>query len=161
MGLLDSGAKSGEQGDITDIPCSSCFYNLFENSIGITSVSDSFLPARTLADHCYASMFHSCTKLEKAPELPATTLTDSCYRAMFAFCTSLSTAPELPATTLAESCYTYMFQECTSLTTAPDLPAITLTNSSYCYQYIFINCSSLNSIKISYIGNYDSNYFED
>jgi hypothetical protein len=29
MGLLDNGAMPGEQGNITDITCDYCFYDLF------------------------------------------------------------------------------------------------------------------------------------
>ena len=76
--------------------------------------------------------------------LPATTLADSCYTTMFWQCTNLITAPELPATTLASNCYADMFNGCTSLTTAPILPATILAN--YCYWYMFSGCTSLNSI---------------
>lgn len=47
--------------------------------------------------------------------LPATTLTNSCYNSMFCHCSSLTTAPELPATTLADNCYWNMFMGCSSL----------------------------------------------
>ena len=183
MGLLDNGAMPGEQGNITDIPCDYCFYDLFWNSTGITSVSGNFLPATTLTDYCYRNMFYQCSSLTTAPKLPATTLADSCYAYMFQGCTSLTTAPKLPATTLADSCYEFMFLNCTSLksasklpatsltqrcynamfykcsslTTAPELPATTLAGS--CYVYMFYGCRSLSSIKIGYEGNYDVNYF--
>ena len=131
MALLDNAAKSGEEGDITDIPCNYCFYDLFRDSTGITSVSENFLPATTLAYGCYDGMFYQCTSLTNAPELPATTLTTNCYRNMFSGCSSLTTAPELPATALAD----------------------------YCYRFMFYECSSLNSIKISYIDDYNDTYF--
>ena len=99
------------------------------------------LPATTLTDYCYDSMFMGCTSLTTAPELPATTLTGGCYQQMFLGCTSLTTAPELPATTLTDYCYAYMFQDCTSLTTAPELPSTTLAD--YCYEYMFLGCTSL------------------
>ena len=51
---------------------------------------------------------------------------------------------------LAFECYAYMFQNCTSLTTAPDLPATTL--SAYCYDNMFVGCSKLASVRISYNG---------
>jgi hypothetical protein len=61
-------------------------------------------------------MFNGCTSLTTAPSvLPATTLTESCYYSMFESCTGLTTAPELPATTLAKNCYAYMFNGCTRL----------------------------------------------
>ena len=89
-------------------------------------------------------MFYNCSSLTTAPELPATTLADNCYWSMFEGCTSLTTAPELPATTLADGCYWSMFEGCTSLTTAPELPATTLAES--CYEYMFYNCSKLKNI---------------
>ena len=47
--------------------------------------------------------------------LPATTLTEGCYYSMFYGCSSLTSAPALPATTLPLWCYAFMFQGCTSL----------------------------------------------
>ena len=47
--------------------------------------------------------------------LPAMTLADSCYNSMFSYCTSLTQAPALPATTLANRCYYDMFNGCTFL----------------------------------------------
>jgi hypothetical protein len=159
MGLLDNEAMLGEQGDITDIPSAYCFYDLFRNSNGITSVSDDFLPATTLTNYCYAYMFQGCTSLTTAPELPATTLTEGCYAYMFQGCTSLKSVPKLPATTLADYCYIYIFSGCKSLTTAPELPATTLAD--YCYTYMFFNCTVLNSIKIGYTGNYSGVHFNN
>ena len=116
-----------------------CYASMFNGCTSLTSAP--VLPATTLAYICYASMFDGCTSLTTAPELPATTLTDSCYYQMFNGCTSLTSAPELPATTLAQSCYYDMFGGCTSLTTAPVLPATTLAYS--CYANMFDGCSSL------------------
>ena len=118
------------------------FYELFESSL-VVDASNLILPATTLAESCYDSMFSRCASLTAAPELPATTLADYCYYYMFLNCTSLTTAPELPATTLARGCYADMFAGCTSLTTAPKLPATTLTNN--CYYYMFSRCESLTS----------------
>ena len=50
-----------------------------------------------------------------------------------------------------------MFGGCISLTTAPRLPATTLTES--CYAWMFSNCTSLATIKISYTGEYNDEYF--
>ena len=63
MALLDNGATSGEQGDITDIPCNYCFYDLFRGSTGITSVSENFLPATSLVSGCYGQIFDGCSSL--------------------------------------------------------------------------------------------------
>ena len=117
------------------------FYKLFSGCTTIIQVSETFLPATTLAEYCYSLMFYLCSSLTTAPELPATTLASSCYSSMFSGCSSLTTAPELPATILATWCYQSMFYGCSGLTTAPELPATTL--SEYCYNGMFNGCSSL------------------
>ncbi len=121
------------------------FKYLFNGCTRMTSAENLSLPATTLAEHCYYSMFQGCTSLTTAPSLPATTLANYCYSNMFQGCTSLTTAPStLPATTLARYCYNNMFRGCTSLTTAPSLPATTLVDM--CYYLMFYRCTSLNSI---------------
>ena len=144
------------------------FYKLFYNCTNINEVSDTFLPATTLASYCYYQMFQTCNRLTKVPNLPATTLSDYCYEYMFDGCTSLINPMEtLPATTATTYCYgymfkgcsnlksmpiisattmagyscAYMFQNCTSLQTLTILPATTATNR--CYQYMFQNCTSI------------------
>ena len=122
-------------------------YNLFLNSISLTSAENLSLPATTLATYCYQSMFDGCTLLTTAPELSATTLAANCYNKMFRNCTSLTTAPELPATTLAGSCYASMFKGCTSLTTAPSVLPATILNGS-CYSSMFNGCVSLTTAPV-------------
>lgn len=78
--------------------------------------------------------------------MPATTLYEQCYHSMFAWCSYMTAAPALPATTLASYCYTNMFRNCTSLTAAPVLAAETVP--FYGYQGMFYECSSLNYIKM-------------
>ena len=117
------------------------FENLFNGCANLVSAKNLILPATTLANSCYGSMFQYCTSLITAPELPATTLTMGCYQNMFYSCSSLANAPKLPATTLAIGCYIGMFQYCESLTTAPALPATTLAN--YCYTDMLAGCTSL------------------
>ena len=127
---------------MTEMPENTKFYKLFWYNKTLLDASNLILPATTLAEYCYDSMFYGCSSLTSAPELPATTLADSCYRDMFYKCTSLTTAPtKLPATKLARYCYHYMFYKCTSLTTAPELPATTLAD--YCYVNMFDDCTSL------------------
>ena len=128
----------------TTLTSGDTFNSLFSQCTGLTSAENLILPATTLTNYCYKSMFYGCTSLTVAPKLPATTLADYCYWQMFQGCTSLTTAPELPATALTQSCYWQMFNGCTSLTTAPELPAETLTQR--CYQGMFQDCTSLNSI---------------
>ena len=74
------------------------------------------LPATTLADSCYKSMFSGCSNLTQAPTLPATTVVSLCYSFMFSNCSNLTQAPELPATALATNCYYSMFNSCTKVT---------------------------------------------
>ena len=116
-----------------------CYRSMFLGCTNLTTAPA--LPAKILPGYCYYLMFGNCTNLTNAPELPATTLAENCYHSMFQECTSLTTAPELPATTLATSCYSQMFYLCTGLITAPELPATTL--ASFCYQYMFLGCTSL------------------
>ena len=135
------GDNTTDNFSLSDKTYSYVFNNLFQNCTNIVNVDSNFLPATTLARHCYDAMFNGCTSLATAPELPATTLADECYYNMFQNCTSLTTAPELPATTLASRCYYNMFKGCSSLTTAPELPATTLAYE--CYYNMFQNCTSL------------------
>lgn len=81
------------------------FVSLFNSCYTIISVTNLSLPATTLANYCYSSMFEYCNNLTTTPELHATTLAPYCYRLMFRGCEILTTAPKLEATTLAESCY--------------------------------------------------------
>ena len=117
------------------------FYRLFRNNIKVISAEKLSLPATTLVNDCYNSMFDGCTSLTTAPKLPATTLANYCYYSMFYGCTNLTTVPELLATTLASNCYAYMFKGCTNLTKAPELPATILAER--CYRFMFQNCTSL------------------
>lgn len=66
------------------------FSYLFSNCSGLTDVSNIVLPATTLANSCYASMFYGSTSFTTAPELPATTLVNNCYEDMFRNCNSLN-----------------------------------------------------------------------
>ena len=119
-----------------------CYYSMF---IGCTSLTTApTLPAENLAKYCYSDMFGGCTSLTTTPMLPAQNLAIGCYIRMFQGCENLTTAPVLPAENLAIGCYLQMFQGCKNLTTAPALPATTLTVD--CYASMFQNCTSLNSV---------------
>lgn len=98
------------------------------------------LPATTLADNCYFSMFEGCSGLTKAPTLPATTMKPGCYMQMFSEA-GIAVAPALPSTTLAQSCYEMMFYECPNLTMPPGLPATKL--ETLCYAAMFALCPNL------------------
>ena len=184
-GIFENNTKLTSASDITFSPSvdgslsSYCYLYLFKNCSNLSTVPKSIpakkqgqdscngmfsytaittapaLPATTLSNGCYYSLFEGCSKLVNAPALPATEMTPNCYRNLFYGCTSLVNAPELPATTLAEGCYRSLFNGCTSLTTAPDLLAPTLV--SYCYAYLFNACTSLNSVKCTATSGVGSN----
>ncbi len=123
----------------TDVP-KWAFWQLFYNNENLKDAANLKLPATTLTESCYASMFEGCTALTSAPELPATTMAEYCYSGMFSG-TALTEAPALNAATMAESCYSGMFSGCESLTSAPELPATTMAES--CYSGMFSGCTSL------------------
>lgn len=130
----------------TEITQNYSFAYLFYNNSHIKNhpSKNIVLPATTLANYCYRSMFLGYTSLTQAPVLPAKALAEGCYEGMFYSCTSLTQAPALPATTLADYCYRSMFSSCTKLKQAPALPATTL--AEYCYVDMFIGCTSLNKV---------------
>jgi len=68
-------------------------------------------------EHAFECLFQLNTNLTDASGLllPATTLTNSCYKTMFYGCENLTAAPVLPAETLAQACYAEMFQNCYKL----------------------------------------------
>ena len=111
MSLLDMNE------DMTVIPCSYCFYQLFYQCNLLTSAPE--LPATVLKMGCYHAMFYGCTGLKASPYLPATSLADDCYYEMFYQCSSLVSTSALNATTLASHCYHGMFEFCTSLNSPP------------------------------------------
>ena len=49
------------------------------------------LPATSLKESCYESLFQNCTLINSSPELPATTGVTNCYKNMFNGCTNLNT----------------------------------------------------------------------
>lgn len=119
-----------------------CYSSMFQGCTSLVT-PPSILPATALAYECYSSMFSECESLTTAPELPAITLAEWCYAWMFFACFSLAKAPALPATILAEGCYSNMFYYCDGLSTAPALPATTL--AEWCYEAMFRDCDGLST----------------
>lgn len=121
------------------------FYYLFKDNTYLKNHPNAAytleLPATTLKEYCYRSMFSGCKALVTPPALPATKLENSCYSSMFRSCFSMVTPPALPATELKDNCYDDMFENCTSLETTPRLPATELKNG--CYYSMFEDCTSL------------------
>lgn len=74
----------------TVIGAQSKFEKLFRNCTGLTDASNLILPATTLQNKCYMSMFSGCISLITAPELPASNLSAWAYNGMFNGCTNLS-----------------------------------------------------------------------
>ena len=129
---------------LTTLQDSYTFYSLFRGCTGLTSAENLVLPAITLVNNCYDSMFMDCSSLISAPVLPATNLANACYGNMFRSCKKLATAPELPATKLANDCYSGMFRSCQSLKIAPVLPASETLHG--CYWFMFSACYSLTTV---------------
>lgn len=122
-----------------------CYHSMFGGCEFLTTPPYS-LPATSLANHCYDGMFSGCSSMVTAPVLPATTMAEYCYFGMFSGCSSVVTAPVLPATTMEEYCYRGMFYACTSLVIPPELPALTLAEG--CYNTMFYQCESLVTLPI-------------
>lgn len=119
--------------------------------------ADDYTERVVVTNYCFHRLFYNNSSIYDAEKLiiPATTLANYCYDSMFRGCSSLTTAPALPATALSPYCYYYMFEECSSLTTAPELPATTLAN--YCYDQMFSSCSNLSSI-VTYATSWNTRY---
>ena len=116
-----------------------CYYSLFEGCSKL--VNAPALPATEMKPNCYRSLFYGCKSLVNPPKLPATKMAMGCYQQLFRNCSKLVNAPALPATVLAQNCYQGIFHDCTSLVTAPKLPATTLAIN--CYQNAFLDCINL------------------
>ena len=116
-----------------------CYYSLFEGCSKLVNAPQ--LPATEMKPNCYRSLFYGCTSLVNVPKLPATKMAMGCYQQLFRNCSKLVNAPELPATVLEQNCYQGIFHDCTSLVTAPALPATTLATN--CYQNAFLDCINL------------------
>ena len=174
--IFENNTKLTSASDITFLPSvdgslsTYCYLYLFKNCTNLTTVPKSIpakkqgqdacngmfaytaittapaLPATTLGNSCYYSLFEGCSKLVNAPALPATVLAQNCYQGIFHDCTSLVTAPKLPATTLAINCYQNAFLDCINLVNPPELPAKVLVEG--CYRSTFQGCSKLNNIKV-------------
>lgn len=119
-----------------------CYYSMFLNCTSLTTAST--LPSLTLPRYCYGLMFWGCSSLIHQPTILANTIGQRSCRNMFINCTSLTTAYTIPATTVGSEWYSNMFKWCTSLINPPSLPATTLSGA--CYYSMFENCTSLNKI---------------
>lgn len=85
--ISDTGYKN-----TTELEGDDTFRELFKDNENILNCPEKalLLPATTLSQSCYKSMFYGCSKLERAPVLPASTLVANCYESMFTDCDKLS-----------------------------------------------------------------------
>lgn len=108
-------------------------YGSFGDATYLTSAEKLILPATTVTNFCYSSLFEGCTSLTTAPSiLPATVLGTGSYQAMFKECSKLTTSPILAASTLSTQCCFWMFKGCTLLNYITCLATdISATNCTY------------------------------
>lgn len=100
------------------------------------------LPAKSIGELAYNSMFYQCSDLSGASDLPAKTIRTNSYGSMYRDCTSLVKPPKILANELVgEKQMTRMFENCTALSSSPELFSTTLANS--CYYRMFYNCTNL------------------
>ena len=114
----------------------------------VMSLVDKTCSRLSVDEYEFCHMFRQCSSLVAAPDLPATSLKQSSYRSMFISCSSLLFGPsELPATTIEEDVYRYMFGHCYQLQIAPLICSNYAVSRSY--YSMFNNCHSLSSIKFA------------
>lgn len=91
MSLLYGDDFTGAEREFPDTS-THVFSSLFYGGYGseVVDASKLILPAITLNDYCYSSMFRGCTNLIQAPVLPDAILAQKCYPTMFSGCSSLS-----------------------------------------------------------------------
>jgi len=76
--------------NLSDTVPASGFLGTFASAVALKSVSNNFLPATTIGEYGYKSMFDGCISLTSAPSLPATTLEVYCYYGMFSGCSKIN-----------------------------------------------------------------------
>ena len=141
MSLLDSTCQA------TETRGSYCFTGLFMSCASL--ISPPLLPATTLTQNCYVSMFRECPNLRTAVRsLPATKTTTGCYNRMYQDCPSLLTASDMAATSSASNCFRYMYRNCAALAKGP---AIRLRpQSERACQEMFYGCSALREVTVEF-----------
>lgn len=127
------------------------FNSFFENNNYIVSASGLKLPTLVMRPYSYFGMFYKCSYLIDAPELPATSLSEGCYQSMFNGCERMTKHPsELPALKVTNNCYNKMFYGCKAITTAPVMWCEDRANTGVNNYFVnmYYNCSSLRRIQI-------------
>lgn len=162
--LTDSTGYTGVTAYTTGYTFAKMFYGT-----KIVDASNLVLPATTLTNSCYDTMFENCYLLNAVPALPASTVATQSYRHMFTNCSGLTSvpknllaaattlpdkaassmfrntriteAPDLPATSVGSDCYGAMFRDNPALVVGPVICATTI--GTQCCQNMFQNCTSL------------------
>lgn len=93
----------------TQLNADGAFWRLFNGNTHLLNhpSKELLLPATTLSENCYQSMFQGCTGLTRAPVLPAATLASGCYQSMFAGCSKLEYIKCLATDISAPYCTNY------------------------------------------------------
>ena len=119
-----------------------CYASMFTGCVDLTAIPN--LTVQDLPFACYAYMFAGCTSLTSVPDFSMTSLDESCMQGMFSYCTGLKNAPALQTNAnMADYCFSEMFRGCTQMETAPELPCRNLADG--CYWQMFTDCSSLST----------------
>lgn len=139
------------------------FVSLFKNDIKLVSAKDLKLPATSVPQSAYQSMFYQCSELQDAPELPATSVGSYGYAYMFYQCSSLVSAQaKLAIDSVDERAFAQMYLE-TPIVAAP---CISFAPNAVINQHwgdgMFSNCSSLKWARVEngagINGDYTSNW---
>lgn len=158
----------------TSISSESCI-NMFKGCESLTRACN-LDKVKTLAPHCYESMFEDCTSLrdynlefdlasdysckaifkntavEVVRKLNGA-LAEGCYQEMFMNCSSITELREeiLPAMILYPWCYSSMFQGCDNLEGVLKniLPAEGM--AEHCYEAMFMDCPKLEGIEFDIV----------
>lgn len=133
----------------TEITQSYQFQSLFANAANIVSAENLVLPATTLTDYCYKSLFYKCTSLIKSfSVLPASIAPTWAYAVMFRDCSNLQDAPEILATSIRDYGCKLMFADCKKLVKAPS--ALYAKSPGRSYESMFYDCYILEVAPVIY-----------
>jgi len=106
-------------GDASSIVCSDPCYVYGNIMSLVNATGFDKLTSLPEGSDTFRGLFENNTNIRNHPDkellLPATTLRDGCYKSMFAGCLGLTRAPVLPATTLVDNCYAFLFDGCLNL----------------------------------------------
>lgn len=138
MSLLYGDDYIGED----SLNCDYALAGLFDGCKGLTNAENLILPATSITEGGYQSMFNTCVNLKKTPKLPAGEVNVLGYAYMFEGCDSLLAAPQINATYIGDSGCTSMFNNCDNLLSGPFELKPTVVYE-YTYAWMFEGCVNL------------------